>query len=60
MVLWQAPVDGSAPEALADVVRVETVDGRISRLRWYYYSPETLAELGERLGAPVRDHGYRF
>ena len=60
MILWQTPVDGSAPEALADVVRLETVEGRISRLRWYYYSPETLAELGEWIGAPVRDHGYRF
>jgi RNA polymerase sigma-70 factor, ECF subfamily len=60
MLLYQTPVDGSAPEALADAVRVETVEGRIGRLRWYYYSPETLAELGERLGATVRDHGYWF
>ena len=60
VLMWQAPVDGSLPEALVEVMRVETIDGLVSRMRWYYHCPETLAELGNRLAAPIRDHGYRF
>ncbi|MGN9913932.1 sigma-70 family RNA polymerase sigma factor [Phytohabitans sp. LJ34] len=60
VLMWQAPVDGSLPEALVEVMRVDTVGGLVSRMRWYYHCPETLAELGERLAVPVRDHGYRF
>ncbi|MCM4078206.1 RNA polymerase sigma factor [Paractinoplanes hotanensis] len=60
VLMWQAPVDGSLPEALVEVMRLETTDGLVSRMRWYYHCPETLAELGKRLAAPIRDHGYRF
>ncbi len=58
VLLWQRPVDGSAPEAVADLLRAETVDGKVSRLRWYYFCPQTLVEVGERLGVPIRTHGY--
>jgi RNA polymerase sigma-70 factor (ECF subfamily) len=60
VLLWQAPVDGSAPEAVADVLRAETADAKVARLRWYFFCPETLTELGERLDVPVRPHGYRL
>jgi RNA polymerase sigma-70 factor, ECF subfamily len=60
LVLWETPVDGSAPGAVADVLRVETADGRAARVRWYYFCPETLAEVTARLGVPARTHGYRF
>jgi RNA polymerase sigma-70 factor (ECF subfamily) len=60
VLMWQAPIDGSLPEALVEVMRVDTVGGLVSRMRWYYHCPETLAELGHRLNVAVRGHGYRF
>jgi RNA polymerase sigma-70 factor, ECF subfamily len=60
MVLWEAPADGSAPAAVADVIRVETADGRIARMRWYYFCPETITEVAHRLSLPARPRGYRF
>jgi RNA polymerase sigma-70 factor, ECF subfamily len=59
VLMWATPTDGSGTEALEDVLRVESADGRISRLRWYYFCPETLSDVGERLGVPYRTHGYR-
>jgi len=58
VLLWATPVDGAAPEALEDVLRAEMADGGITVLRWYYFCPETLTEVGERLGVPYRTHGY--
>jgi RNA polymerase sigma-70 factor (ECF subfamily) len=60
MVLWEAQVDRSAPEAVADVVRIETADGRVARMRWYYFCPETITEVAQRLGLAARPRGYRF
>jgi RNA polymerase sigma-70 factor (ECF subfamily) len=45
VLMWQAPVDGSLPEALVEVMRVDTVDGLVSRMRWYYHCPETLTDV---------------
>lgn len=59
VLLWSTPVDGSARAALADVLRVETAGGQVARLRWYYFCPETLTEVAQRLGLPARPHGYR-
>jgi RNA polymerase sigma-70 factor, ECF subfamily len=58
VLLWEAPVDGSAPEAVGNVLRVEERDGRVARLRWYFFCPETVTEVAGRLGLPVRTHGY--
>jgi RNA polymerase sigma-70 factor, ECF subfamily len=58
VLLWEAPVDGSAPEAVGNVLRVEQRDGRVARLRWYFFCPETVTEVAGRLGLPVRTHGY--
>jgi len=59
LVVWQRPVDDSAPEAVVDTMRIETADGRVSRVRWYFYCPETVTEAAGRLGLPVRTNGYR-
>ncbi|WP_455357127.1 sigma-70 family RNA polymerase sigma factor [Streptomyces sp. SYSU K217416] len=59
VLLWATPTDAGAPEALEDVLRVQSADGGISHLRWYYFCPEILAEVGERLCVPYRTHGYR-
>ncbi|MEN8161275.1 MAG: RNA polymerase sigma factor [Myxococcota bacterium] len=47
-------------EALEQVLRIEEVDGRIARLRGYAFCPETMREVGERLGLPVRTGLYRY
>jgi RNA polymerase sigma-70 factor, ECF subfamily len=54
VLLWATPVDGSGPEAVEDVLRVETADGGVARLRWYYFCPESLTEVAERLAVTVR------
>jgi len=56
ILLWETPTDGSGPEAVGDVLRVSTRDGEASRLRWYYFCPQTLTEVAQRLGHPVRTH----
>jgi RNA polymerase sigma-70 factor, ECF subfamily len=60
LLLWETPTDGSAPEAVSDVLRVETAEGKVTRLRWYYFCPETITEVAQRLGVAARPHGYRF
>jgi RNA polymerase sigma-70 factor, ECF subfamily len=58
VLLWEAPVDSSAPEAVGNVLRVEESDGRIARLRWYFFCPETVTEVADRFGVPAITHGY--
>ena len=60
ILLWETPVDGSAPAAVSDILRVETADDRVARVYWYYFCPQTLTEVTNRLGVPVRVHGYRL
>jgi RNA polymerase sigma factor (sigma-70 family) len=47
-------------EALEQVLRIEEVDGKIARLRGYAFCPETMREIGERLGLRVRTGLYRY
>jgi RNA polymerase sigma-70 factor (ECF subfamily) len=47
-------------EALEQVLRIDEVDGRIARLRGYAFCPETMREVGERLGLHVRTGLYRY
>ncbi len=49
-----------APEVIGDVIRVDTADGGISRMRVYYFCPEALAEFAETLNLPVQTHGYHL
>jgi RNA polymerase sigma-70 factor (ECF subfamily) len=58
VLLWETPTSGSGQEAVGDVLRVETDGDGVSGLRWYYFCPETLTEVAERLGLPLRAHGY--
>ncbi|MER7175476.1 sigma-70 family RNA polymerase sigma factor [Streptomyces mesophilus] len=58
VLMWATPSDGSGPEALEDVLRADTADGGITCLRWYYFCPDVLTEVGERLEVPYRIHGY--
>ena len=47
-------------EALEQVLRIEEIDGKIARLRGYAFCPETMREVGERLGLRVRTGLYRY
>jgi RNA polymerase sigma-70 factor (ECF subfamily) len=60
VLMWARPMEGSAAEAVEDILRVDTADGGVQRLRWYFFCPETLTEVAERFGVPVRPTGYRF
>lgn len=60
VLMWVAPTDGTTPEAVEDVLRVDTADGAVLRLRWYFFCPETLTEIAGRLNVPARPAGYRF
>ncbi|MFI7340153.1 sigma-70 family RNA polymerase sigma factor [Streptomyces sp. NPDC050085] len=58
VLMWATPTDGDGTEAVEDVLRAEAADGRITTLRWYYFCPDVLAEVGNRLGVPYRNHGH--
>lgn len=47
-------------EALEQVIRLDEDDGSIARLRGYAFCPETIREVGERLGLRVRAGLYRY
>lgn len=47
-------------EAVEIAVRLEEEDGRVSRMRSYGFCPETMREIGEELGVPVRTGIYRY
>ena len=55
-LLWAR--DG-AREAVASIVRIEQREEKISRLLYYFFCPETLAEVCAELGVPARTNGYR-
>lgn len=59
VVLFYVREDGR--RGIGDVLRFEKDDdGRIRRLRWWYFSPELLAEIAGRLGEPARPNGHRY
>lgn len=60
VVLFARPTDGSAPEAMSDLLRLETTDQGIRRIEWYFFCPEVLAEVAASLGVPVRTNGYHY
>jgi RNA polymerase sigma-70 factor (ECF subfamily) len=61
VVLWyRIDEEGGPGRALRDVVRLETDGERFVRMRYWYFSPEVLREVGEMLGEPARDNGYRY
>jgi RNA polymerase sigma-70 factor (ECF subfamily) len=47
-------------EALEQVMRFDEAEGRITRLRGYAFCPQTIQEIGDTLGLPVRTGLYRY
>jgi RNA polymerase sigma-70 factor, ECF subfamily len=54
VLLWYGHADG---DAVRCIIRSELQDGRISRLRIYYFSPELLTDVAGELGVPVKTNG---
>lgn len=52
--------DGTPARVVRDVLRFEEADGAIARFRYYYFCPETLAEVVGALGLPLADNGYSY
>jgi len=57
VLLWYAHDDREAVRALA---RITPEDDRISRLRFYFFTGDVIAEVCRELDVPFRDNGYRF
>jgi RNA polymerase sigma-70 factor (ECF subfamily) len=57
LLLWYAHTDG---EAVRAVNRLQVQDGRIVRLRNYFFTPDFLAEVCRELDVPFRSNGYRW
>ena len=47
-------------DRVGDVLRFEERDGRIAGFRYYYFCPETLAEVAQDFGLAARSNGYRY
>jgi RNA polymerase sigma-70 factor (ECF subfamily) len=62
VAIWSRPADGadSGPSGLAEVWRCETVDGRLTRVRDYFFCPEVVSEIAASWSAPTALHGYRY
>lgn len=61
VLLWYTVVeDGKERRVVRDVLRFIEADGGLRSLRYYYFCPETLAEVTRELCLPLVDNGYRF
>ncbi|MBX3465961.1 MAG: RNA polymerase sigma factor [Planctomycetes bacterium] len=58
VVIWYTGDDGR--DVVGDVVRVVAREGRVASLRYSYFCPELLEEVGAALGVPVRTNGHRY
>jgi RNA polymerase sigma-70 factor, ECF subfamily len=58
VVIWYRGDDGT--ETLQDVLRFTERAGSIAELRYMYFCPEVVQEVGAALGAAVRTNGYRY
>jgi len=59
VVLWYA-VGESKERRVRDVLRFAGSGGQLSQMRYYYFCPETLAEIISALGLPLTTNGYRY
>ena len=47
-------------DRVGDVLRFRERDGRIAGFSYYYFCPETLAEVAHEFGLAARSNGYRY
>lgn len=61
VLLWYTVQEGETTRRVVrDVLRFEQAEGGVRRLRYYYFCPQTLAEVTTELGLPLVDNGYRY
>jgi RNA polymerase sigma-70 factor (ECF subfamily) len=63
VAIWSTPAGDSAESGstgLAEVWRCETVDGRLTRIRDYFFCPEVVIEIAAAWAVPTVLHGYRY
>ncbi len=61
VLLWYTVQEaGTSRRVVRDVLRFEQQDGGLRRMRYYYFCPQTLAEVTAELGLPLVDNGYRY
>ena len=57
LLSWYQHDDG---EAVRAITRLDVSDGRINRLRNYFFTPDCIEEVCRELGLPFRTNGYRW
>ena len=57
LILWYTH---EGKRVVRDVLRLVEAEGGFRRLRYYYFCPETLAEVINEMGLPLGDNGYRY
>lgn len=61
IVLWYDVQEaGQQRRVVRDVLRFTQDRGKVASLRFYYFCPETLAEVCSALKLPLVDNGYRY
>jgi len=61
VLLWYTVEEaGTKRRVVRDVLRFIEAEGGLRSLRYYYFCPETLAEVTRELNLPLVDNGYRF
>ena len=67
IAVWSTPAkgtsggaDGAGATGLAEVWRCATGDGRLVRIRDYFFCPEVVSEIAAAWGVPAVLHGYRY
>lgn len=59
VVLWYAVGEGKE-RRVRDVLRFAGTDASLKEMRYYYFCPETLAEIVGALGLPLTPNGYKY
>ncbi len=59
VVLWYSVVE-EKKRAVRDVLRFKAAEDALSEMRYYYFCPETLAEIVNALGLPLVPNGYKY
>ena len=57
VLMWYEHDDGPV---VRDVVRLEIDEDRVARIRYYFFSPEVIADVAAELGCPWRTNGHRY
>lgn len=57
LLCWYDHEDGPR---VRDAVRLELKENRVARIRYYFFSPDVIAEVCGELDVPWQSNGYRY